>query len=150
MRAATMIWTLGATAQPSAPTRNSPAHTSRVRLRPIRSATRPPNSAPNAAPGNSRQLTTVASPNALSPRSSFMYSRAPEMTPVSYPNNSPPRVAITVSWVRNLPFERASPGVRDMCDLVSSLELTRVSNAREVYYGPVVQMCQPSLPGRAP
>ena len=83
MRAATMIWTFGASAQPRAPTRNSPAHTSRLRLRPIRSATRPPNSAPKAAPGNSSELTTVASPNGDQVRSSFMYSSAPEMTPVS-------------------------------------------------------------------
>ena len=42
------------------------------RLRPIRSATRPPKSAPRAAPGNSSELTTVASPNELRFRSSFM------------------------------------------------------------------------------
>ena len=83
MRAVTMIATFGAIAQPSAPTRNSPAHTSRLRLRPIRSATRPPKSAPKAAPGNNRELTTVASQNGVKLRSSFMYSSAPEITPVS-------------------------------------------------------------------
>jgi hypothetical protein len=30
-----------------------------------------------------------------------MYSNAPEMTPVSYPNNSPPNVEIAVSLMRN-------------------------------------------------
>lgn len=38
------------------------------------------------------------------------------MTPVSYPNNSPPRVAMTVSLVRNLAVRAGIPGMRDMGD----------------------------------
>ncbi len=101
IRPAVMIPTLGAIAQMRAPTRNSPAQTSRLPLRPRLSASLPPSSAPKAAPGNSRELTTSASVKGVSMRSSFMYNRAPEMTPVSYPKSSPPRVDMTVSLMRN-------------------------------------------------
>ena len=83
MRAATMTVTFGASAQARAPTRNRPAQTNRLPLRPSTSASRPPSRAPIAAPGNSSELTTIASDVVVSVRSSFMYSRAPEMTPVS-------------------------------------------------------------------
>ncbi len=63
MRPMTMMATVGAVAQISAPNRNSPAQTSRLPLRPSRSASLPPSSAPNAAPGNSSELTTSASVN---------------------------------------------------------------------------------------
>jgi hypothetical protein len=95
-----MTVTLGAMAQPNAPNKNRPAHTSRLPLRPRLSASLPPNSAPSAAPGNSNELTTTASVNVVSCKSSCMYSRAPEMTPVSYPNSNPPRVEITVSLTK--------------------------------------------------
>ena len=83
IRATSITSKFGATAQPSAPNRNNPAQTSRLPLRPSTSASFPPSSAPTAAPGNSRALTTRASCVVVSPRSSFMYSRAPEITPVS-------------------------------------------------------------------
>ena len=78
-----MMVTFGATAQIKAPNRNRPAHTSRLPLRPRRSASLPPSSAPNAAPGNNNELTTSASVNGVRSRSVFMYSNAPEITPVS-------------------------------------------------------------------
>ena len=95
-----MIPTLGAIAQISAPTRNRPAQTSRLPFRPRVSASFPPSSAPKAAPGNSSELTTSASVNGVSARSSFMYSSAPEMTPVSYPNSRPPSVEMAVSLIK--------------------------------------------------
>ena len=82
-RATSITSKFGAVAQPRAPTRNRPAQTSRLPLRPSASASLPPSSAPRAAPGNSSALTTSASWVVVSPRSSFMYSRAPEITPVS-------------------------------------------------------------------
>lgn len=75
--------TLGATAHPTAPTKKITAHRINVERRPSRSAIRPPKMAPKAAPGKRRELTTAASCRLLIPRSSRMYSKAPEMTPVS-------------------------------------------------------------------
>src|SRR4051794_509312 len=60
-----MMTTFGAVAQINAPKRNRPAHTSRLPLRPRRSASLPPSSAPNAAPGNNSELTTSASVNGV-------------------------------------------------------------------------------------
>jgi hypothetical protein len=58
-------------------------------------------------------------------RESFMYNRAPEITPVSYPNKSPPRVEITVSRPR-YPRRLEPPVVlEDVCnDIVASLIVT--------------------------
>ena len=56
-----MIPTLGASAQPSAPTRNSPAHTQQGALAAQHVGKLPPSSAPNGGAGKEQELTTVAS-----------------------------------------------------------------------------------------
>src|ERR687894_2193222 len=56
-----MIGTFGATAAIAAPTRKRTAQTKSAPRRPSASASLPPRSAPNAAPGKSSELTTTAS-----------------------------------------------------------------------------------------
>ena len=72
IRATTMKGTFGARAQDRAPTKNNPAQTSSVLFRPRTSASLPPIRAPAAAPGNSSELTTVASSKAFMLRASFI------------------------------------------------------------------------------
>jgi hypothetical protein len=57
--------------------------------RPMRSESGPPIKAPKAAP-RSKDATTICCAVSESPKSSLMKSCAPEMMPVSYPNNRPP------------------------------------------------------------
>lgn len=85
---------VGASTQPSVPRAKIVASIRMLCRRPYRSDSRPPISAPNAAP-KIRMLTTKPSVNAVRPRSSFIGASAPLMTPVSYPNSRPPKVATT-------------------------------------------------------
>ena len=78
------------------PTMKPTAPMSTVARRPIASATRPPVKAPMAAPTRSIAV-TVDSCAAVSSKERWMNSRAPEMTPVSYPNRRPPSAAITAT-----------------------------------------------------
>jgi hypothetical protein len=82
IRKITMMTTFGASAQPNAPNRKAPPQMKRAPRRPRESASLPPTRAPTAAPGNSSELTTTASLVGVRLRSAFMYSRAPEITPV--------------------------------------------------------------------
>jgi hypothetical protein len=77
-----MTAVVGASVQPSAPTKNSTASVRMLRRLPRASESRPPATAPRAAPSSS-ELVTMPSVTGVSPRSSVMYGRAPLMTPVS-------------------------------------------------------------------
>jgi hypothetical protein len=83
IRKITMMTTFGAMPQPSAPIKKAAAQTNSAPLRPKASAILPPTRAPTAAPGNSSELTTTASLVGVRLRSSCIYKRAPEITPVS-------------------------------------------------------------------
>ena len=81
-RAAIITSVLGENVQPMVPARKMTASTIIILRRPLRSARRPPNRAPKAAP-NSRDEVTRPSVSGVRPRSSCMYGRAPLITPVS-------------------------------------------------------------------
>jgi len=70
-REAIINGTVGERPLPSAPTRNNPARTRMLPLRPSASEIFPPSSAPMIAP-NSSELTTAPSVTEVSPRSSRM------------------------------------------------------------------------------
>ena len=73
---------LGASTPPMVPTKKTTARMVSVFFRPRTSLSRPQTSAPIAAP-TSRVLVIRPSPVAVSPRSAFIGSRAPLITPVS-------------------------------------------------------------------
>ena len=72
----------GASTPPRVPTKKTTARMVSVFFRPRTSLSRPQTSAPIAAP-TSRVLVIRPSPVAVSPRSAFIGSRAPLITPVS-------------------------------------------------------------------
>ncbi len=77
-----MIESPGVKTQPSVPTKNTTAIRVRVFLRPRLSLSTPETSAPTAAPMSSVAVTRP-SVTVVRPRSFFMGSRAPLITPVS-------------------------------------------------------------------
>src|SRR5439155_26521770 len=91
----------GATALASAPIPKIAAVTSKTLRLPKRSAAFPPTIAPTVAP-NKTPLTTISSAAVVRPNSRLMKMRAPEMTPVSYPNRRPPNAPNNAAMQTNL------------------------------------------------
>jgi len=78
-------------------------------FRPILSDIGPERSEPNAAPRVASETTRDLCSVVMSGQSSWKYSYAPEITPVSYPNRNPPIAAMDTSCIMKHKWYSRSP-----------------------------------------